>query len=210
MFAAGLSFRVRVYETDKQLVAEEFQESYKISYSEKGVEVGEFENYLLAMKLQYELEQKGFSNNELVAYFNLNEIPLDDAYALLDNRNQQDEKMVEPMSETEMDLALKMVQNEEFYYSIQIGVFSEEAVNKFFDFPKQIDETITAKGYYRYTYGRFYTLQDAKDALVILQEDYFETAFIVAFDNLERIPITTAMEKEQRLLEESLAIVYSK
>ena len=80
-------------------------------------------------------------------------------------------------------------------------------MNKFFDFPKKVDESITAKGYYRYTYGRFYTLQDAKDALIMLQENYFKNAFIVAFDELERIPMTTAMEKEKRLLEESIAAV---
>ncbi len=206
----GLSFRVRIYDADKDAVVKQFESSYKIFRTTTHCEVGDFENYLLAMKLQYVLEEKGYTQNELVAYFNHVEIPLDDAYVLLDNKNQQDEKMIAPMSEAEMELALTMVQNEEFYYSIQIGVFSEEAVNRFFEFPKKVDESITPKGYYRYTYGRFYTLQDAKDALKMLQEDYFETAFIVAFDSLERIPLTAAMDKEKRLLEESIAAVSEK
>lgn len=207
VLAKGLSFRVRVYETDKEIVTKEFDESIPVFTTEQGIELGEFENYLVAMKHQYMIEDKGFLKTEIVSYFNYEEIPLDDAFVLLNNRNEQDEKMVEPMSEADMELALKMVQNENFYYSIQIGVYSEEAVNKFFDFPKKIDESITPKGYYRYTYGRFYTLQDAKDALVMLQENYFEKAFIVAFDELERIPITAAIDKEKRLLEESIAAV---
>jgi hypothetical protein len=207
VFASGLNFRVRVYENDKELVAKTFQQSHKVLDVNGNLEIGDFENYLEAMKMQYTVEEKGFSKTELVAYFNHVEISLEDAFVLMDNRNQQDEDHVQPMSEMEMDLALRMVQNEDFYYSIQIGVYSEEAVNKFFDFPKQIDETITPKGYYRYSYGRFYTLQDAKDALVMLQDNYFETAFIIAFDDLERIPITAAIDKEQRLLEESIAAV---
>lgn len=207
VLAKGLSFRVRVYESNKEIVTNKFNESLPIYATEKGVELGDFDNYLLAMKHQYMIEDKGFSKTEIVSYFNFEEIPLEDAFALLNNRNEQDEHMVAQVSESEMELALQMVQNENFYYSIQIGVFSEEAVNKFFDFPKKIDESITPKGYYRYTYGKFYTLQDAKDALVLLQENYFQKAFIVAFDELERIPITAAVQKEKRLLEESIAAV---
>lgn len=207
ILANGLAFRVRVYDTDKQIVSKSFQEELKLFQQDKNIEIGEFDNYFLAMKFQYAVEEKGFSNTEIVSYFNNTEISLEDAFVLLDNRNEQDEKMVNPMTEAEMDLALRMVQNEDFYYSIQIDVFSEESVSNFFDFPKQIDESITQKGYYRYTYGKFSTMQDAKYALVMLQENYFETAFIVAFDELERIPITAAIEKEQRLLEESIAVV---
>lgn len=124
----------------------------------------------------------------------------------MDNKNSVDQNNLSYMSEQEMDLALQSVQNEEFYYTIQIGIYSEESVNRFFDFPKSVDETITDKGYFRYSVGKYKTLQDAKDALVILQKDYFENAFIIAFDNLERIPLTTAMEKEKRLLEQSLML----
>lgn len=207
IFANGLEFRIRAYDPDKQMVSEDLTKSFKIHYHEGVIEFGEFDNYLFAMKSQYILEEMGFKSTTIVAYFNYVEISLDDAFVLLDNRNEQDQKMTEPMSVAEMDLALRMVQNENFYYSIQIGVYSEEAVNMFFDFPKTIDESITQKGYYRYTYGKFNTLQDAKDALVMLQENYFEKAFVIAFDELERIPITAALEKEQRLLEESIAAV---
>lgn len=207
IFAKGLSFRVRVYDVSHQLVTSKFSSEVKMFYHEEDIDIGEFPDYFTAMKFQYTVEEAGFDKTTIVSYFNLNEIPLEDAFALLDNRNRQDEEMVQPMSEAAMELALKMVQNEGFYYSIQIGVFSEEAVNKFFEFPKQIDETITAKGYYRYTYGRYYTYQDAKDALAFLQTNYFENAFIIAFDQLERIPITAALSKEKRLLEESVATI---
>lgn len=208
IFAKGLEFKVRVFEADKTKVIQSFKDSLAVTCLDGKIDVGSFNDYFLAMKLQYFIEEKGFNFTEIVSFFNDEEIPIDDAFALLNNLNDLDQNnMSYDMSEAEMDLALKMVQREEFYYSIQIGVFSEEAVNKFFDFPKQIDESITSKGYYRYTYGKFGTLQDAKDALVMLQNNYFEKAFIIAFDNLERIPLTAALEKEKRLLEESIAAV---
>lgn len=207
VLASGLSFRVRILEEDKPQIEDELPAELKIIATASGLEVGDFRDYFQAMKHQYILEEKGISNTIIVSYFNYVEISLDDAFTLLDNRNEQDEQMIETLSEAEMELALKMVQNEDFYYAVQIGVYSEEGVNRFFDFPKKVDESITPKGYYRYTYGRFYTLQDAKDAMIMLQENYFENAFVVAFDKLERIPLTAAIEKEKRLLEESIAAV---
>lgn len=207
VLANGLSFRVRILEEDNPQIEVELSAELKIITTTSGLEVGDFNDYFQAMKHQYILEEKGISNTTIVSYFNYVEISLDDAFTLLDNRNEQDEQMIKTLSEAEMELALKMVQNEDFYYAVQIGVYSEEAVNRFFDFPKKVDESITSKGYYRYTYGKFYTLQDAKDAMIMLQENYFENAFVVAFDKLERIPITAALEKEKRLLEESIAAV---
>lgn len=206
-FAKGLEFKIRIDNPDKQLVIGQLQDNFPLRFYDEYADVGSFEDYLMAMKNQYEIESNGFENTSIVAFFNLQQITLDDAFVLLDNRNDQDQQSETYMSESQMDLALKMVQNEEFYYAIQIGIFSEESVNKFFEFPKAIDESITPKGYYRYTYGKFKTLQDAKDALVMLQENYFESAFIIAFDELERIPLASAIEKEKRLLEESIAQV---
>ena len=111
------------------------------------------------------------------------------------------------MSEEDMMKALANVQNEDFYYTVQIAISNESNVNAFFDFPKSIDETITAKGYYRYTFGKFYTYNDAKDALQMMKENNFENAEVIAFDNLDRIPIASAIDKEERRLQASLALV---
>ena len=156
------------------------------------------------------IEELGYSNIEIVSYFNHTSISLEDAFTLLDNKNEQDQKLENGayMSEEEMELALKNVQNEDFYYTIQIGINTEADVNSFFDFPKTIDETITSKGYYRYTFSKFYTYNDAKDALAMMKENHFENAEIIAFDELDRIPLASAVEKEERRLQASLAQVY--
>ncbi|MCB9195369.1 MAG: SPOR domain-containing protein [Flavobacteriales bacterium] len=206
IFAEGLSFKIRINNFEKSVVTSQMKDSFKLQFYEHHVDVGEFEDYFVAMKNQYKIEEFGYDSTILVAFFNNSEITIDDAFLLMDNKNSVDQNNLSYMSEQEMDLALQSVQNEEFYYTIQIGIYSEESVNRFFDFPKSVDETITDKGYFRYSVGKYKTLQDAKDALVILQKDYFENAFIIAFDNLERIPLTTAMEKEKRLLEQSLML----
>lgn len=205
LLANGLEYRIKINKSNADL--SQLEEFKPIRPSEKFTEVGAFTDYLVAMNHQYTVEKLGFSNTEIVAYFNFTQITLEDAFILSDNRNEQDIKSQEKpyMSEADMDAALKSVQNEDFYYTVQIGIFNESNVNSFFDFPRTINETITSKGYYRYTFGKFYTLNDAKDALNMMQENKFKNAEIIAFDNIERIPLASAAEKEERKLKQSLA-----
>lgn len=204
LIANGLEYRIKIASTD--IDKTQIQEYKPIRQTPKFIEIGSFSNYLIAMKAQYSVEDLGHIT-EIVAYFNHYQISLEDAFTLADNRNEQDIKSESKpyMSESDMEAALKSVQNEEFFYTIQIGIFNETNVNSFFDFPKSIDETITAQGYYRYTFGKFYTLNDAKDALTMMQENNFKKAEIIALDDLERIPLASAIEKEARKLQQSLA-----
>ncbi len=161
------------------------------------------------MKAQYNLEDMGYSKTIIEAYFNFQKITLEDAFVLLDNRNEQDfnASQYQSMSIEEMELALQKVQREDFYYTVQIGVYTEKDVNLFFDFPKLIQETVTDKGYYIYTFGKFLSANDVKDILKMMQEFGFEDAEIIAFDNLERIPLASAMEKEKRRLDQTLTAI---
>ncbi len=205
LFAGGLEFRVQI--KNSNIASEKIADLLPIRKSSAHTEVGSFQDYLIAMQTQYKLEERGITKTTIVAYFNHTQVTLEEAFILADNRNDQDIRSYDQpyMSEEEMDLALKSVQNEDFYYTVQIGIFNETNVNSFFDFPRSIDETITSKGYYRYTFGKFYTLNDAKDALKMMKEYKFNNAEIIAFDNLDRIPLASAIEKEERKLQQTLA-----
>ena len=94
----------------------------------------------------------------------------------------------------------------DFYYTVQIGVFNSHQVNSFFDLPKTIDERVSKKGEFRYTYGRYYTVNDAKAALKVVKENGLTGAFLTAYDDIERIPLSRAIAMEEKYLDETLAI----
>lgn len=199
LFASGLHFSVKVSTPDKN---NDKIESYTILKQTKEYFItGSFPQYIEAMKFKQEVYDNGFKSVEVVAFFNHSLITVEDAFALMDNRNQQDEENKGfILTEKEIVDLLAEVQDQEFFYTVQMGLFTEENVNDFFDFPKQYDERISAKGSLRYTYGTFKTLSDAKDALKMVQAYGLDEAFVIAFDNLERIPLSRAIEKEKEAI----------
>ena len=207
LLANGLFFSVKVNRvlTDNT----EKLSDYKIVKSTKDyVVAGEYLQYIEAMKAKQEIGKQGFKSIEIIALFNHAIISLSEAFALQDNRIDQDIKNKGfLLSENEMDGLLASVQNQKFFYTVQMGLFSEKNVNSFFDFPKQYDESITSKGNLRYTFGRFTTYNDAKDALLMVKEYGLNDAFVIAFDKLERIPIDRALVIENQEMKEVLLAV---
>jgi hypothetical protein len=207
LFASGLHFSVKVntvapLETNKEL------KSYTILKQTKEYFItGSFSQYIEAMKAKQEIQSNGYTSIEIVAFFNHSLISIEDAFALMDNRNQQDEENKGfSLTEEELSNLLVQVQDQEFFYTVQMGLFTEKNINDFFDFPKQYDERISTKGSLRYTYGTFATLSDAKDALKMVQEYGLNEAFVIAFDNLERIPLSRAIEKEKEAINNLITI----
>jgi hypothetical protein len=197
--ANGLHFSVKV---NTPLENASKLENYTIVKQTKEYFItGSYVNYIEAMKAKQRIQSVGFESLEIVAFFNHALITIEDAFALMDNRNQQDEDNKGfSLSEEELDDMLTEVQDTDFFYTVQMGLFTEKNVNDFFDFPKQYDERISTKGSLRYTYGTFKTMNDAKDALKMVQDYGLNEAFIIAFDKLERIPISRAVEKEKEAL----------
>ena len=205
LFASGLHFSVKA--PLKQLKELNMLTQYKgsITYMKDTAYIGKYKHYLLAMKAKQELDSKGITNTEISAFFNYSPISIEDAFALLDNKNYQDiENKGITLTSKELNALLDSVSNKEFYYTVQIGLFTENNINSFFDFPKQVDESITDKGQYRYTFGTFKSYNDAKDALNMIKEYGLTDAFIIAFDEISRIPISRALELEEKSLEIAL------
>ena len=199
-FASGLRFSVKVNKTNNYSLSN--LDEFKIQkQTQDFVIAGSYLQYIEAMKAKQDIQQLGYSAIEIVAFFNHALITVDEAFAMMDNRNQQDqENNGYTLSENELSELLVDVQNDDFFYTVQIGLYTEQNVNNFFDFPKQYDERITTKGNLRYTYGTFSTINDARDALKMVKDYGLNDAFIIAFDQLERIPINRAIEIEQQAL----------
>ncbi len=203
--ATGLSFSVKI-NTNKDLNQDNL-ESFPIQkQTQDFVIAGSYNQYIEAMKAKQDIAKLGYSTIEIVAFFNHALISGEDAFALMDNRNQQDkENNGFALSEKELSEFLVDVQNNEFFYTVQLGLNTEQNINNFFDFPKQYDERITTKGNLRYTYGTFSTINDAKDALKMVNKYGLNEAFIIAFDKLERIPIDRAIEIEQQTINDLIS-----
>jgi len=206
IYSMNLEFRIKIFEHKSKMSSALLSDFFPLRIQEQYSEVGMYDDYLKAMKAQYELEEIGFSSSEIVAYFKNTPISIDDAFTLLDNRNEQDQFVhSRPLTEMDMELALKRVRNTDFYYTIFIRINDEQDVSRFFDLPKTHNEFITENAAQRYAYGKYSSFQNANDVVKMIKEQGLSNVEIVAFDSLERISLTIAIEKEKLTLEQTLA-----
>lgn len=205
----GLVFRVIIGDLNEIIETSQFDQYQPINFKEADqvftCEVGAFKDFIQAQKAKNEVKASGYQKADLIAYFNNKPVSLDDAFVLMDDQNHIDRKGGVSISEEQMNQMLGEVEKPNFYYTIQVGVFNTQQVNSFFDFPKTFEEKVTNKGNYRYTYGQYYTINDARDAAKMLRENGMENAFITAYDDVERIPLARAIEMEEKFLFRSLA-----
>ena len=203
MFANGVHFSLKMPNNINRVMIAKYA---PIKTEGQSYVVGEFDNYLLVMKAKNDLNKRGVKATEIIAFHHEIPVSIADAFVILDNRMEQDKRISNPYTVDEMEAMLASVQNHEFFFTIQMGVFNEKNANAFFNFPKSYDERITSKGFYRYTYGEFKTLQDAKDALRMVKEYGLENVIIIAYDDMARIPLARAIEKQKQLLDNALAM----
>jgi hypothetical protein len=208
IFSFTVEFRVKIFEPKSKFDTQKLENYQPFYVFEQYSEVGYFENYLIAMKAQYELEDLGYPSTEIVAYFKGAPISMDDAFTLLNDQNDSDQQLAQkPLTEAEVELALARVKNYDFYYTVFISIKNDTDVDQFFELPKSYHEMIIENGQNRYAYGQFTSFNNANDILKLVKEYGFSDAEIAAFDSLERIPVTIAIEKEKELLEQTLALI---
>jgi hypothetical protein len=208
VFSFTVEFRVKIFEPKAKFDTHKLSDFQPFYIHENYSEVGYYDNFLVAMKAQYALEDLGYPSTEVVAYFKGAPISMDDAFTLLNDQNHADQNMMQkPLTEAEVELALARVQNYDFYYTVFISIQNDNDVHQFFELPKSYHEMITENGQNRYAYGQFTSFNNANDVLKLVREFGFFDAEIVAFDSLERIPLATAIAKEKQMLEQTLALI---
>jgi hypothetical protein len=205
----GVVFRVDIGTFEQPINTDKIVDYQPVSAIKKDdkvqYHVGAFTNFLKAQKARNMLKEQGFKV-DVVAYFNSKPIALDDAFVLMNNMNKYDEKDIKPISTAELNALLDKTANHEFYYTIQIGLYKNSSINDFFDLPKTVDETITERGEYRYTYGTFSSYEEAVQVCKTTLDYGMKDALVVAIDDSEeRIPLSWAINMEEQLLNESLA-----
>jgi hypothetical protein len=208
IFSFTVEFRVKIFEHKSKFDTQKLDDFKPFYIHDNYSEVGYFDNYLVAMKAQYSLEDLGYPSTEIVAYFKGAPIAIEDAFTLLNDQNESDQYLAQkPLTEAEVELALARVKSYDFYYTIFLTIKTDTDVNQFFELPTSYHEMISENGLNRYAYGQFTSVNNANDILKMVKEYGFLDAEIAAFDYLERIPVSAAIAKEKDLLEQTLALI---
>ena len=161
--------------------------------------VGTYNSLDGALGRQFELEAKGF----------------DDTYILVNNNGSlsnyiipapnseidEDEKVVSPVIEDVKQIekvkSVTLVTSDITTYRIQIGAFQNELSDKVFEGVDNLVSFTGKDGLVRYLAGSFTEYKDAIIYQAQMKARGFEDAFIVTYENGERISLNVAIKKER-------------
>lgn len=146
---------------------------------------GEFQNYLEAIKYRQYAEEHGFSSATVTAFYNQQEIPIEDAIEFQTTIDTPEE--VTHISDRENDIYWRSLR-----YEIQIGVYEEEQ-----DVDKLIAlgdvKTRVSDGLIYYTFGEFKTYLEAKLGKQQIIDAGFADAFLIALLEGEKVLVEEAI-----------------
>ncbi len=204
----GLVFRVIIEDQQTEVNEAMLQDFQPVNYSKTDqiytYELGAYKDFIHVQKAKNEVKELGFQKADIIAYFNNKPVSMDDAFVLMDDQNSVDKCNVH-LSENQIEEMLAEVEKPNFYYTIQVAMFNPDQVDNFFEFPRTIHEKVVSRGHDRYTYGQYYAIGDARSALQLLKDYGLESAFIIAYDDVERIPLARAIDLEQKYIYDALA-----
>lgn len=110
------------------------------------------------------------------------------------NDNKVDDKKVEPVKETPAQVNSK--KEEGIVFKVQIATSSLNLPTKPENFKGMDDvEVKTAGKWYKYFVGNYSSLDEAKARQKEVQEKGYDTAFVVAYENGEKISVNDAVKK---------------
>jgi len=207
--AKNLTYRLKIYAPINEIKDSLLQDYLPLRKSEEATEIGHYNNYLIAMKAQYTIEDMGYGSCDIVAYFNFKPISLNDAFELENNLNERDEKSsnLEKPNEDKFNSLINEVTSNEFQYVILLNLKSEDAVNGLFDMQLSSNNHIKSEGTYDYSLGSFKTFREAKSILDAAMESGIIESKIIAYENNMRISLDVALEREKNELDELLLSV---
>jgi hypothetical protein len=194
---AGLVFRLRADHHQEKIndtIRKDFQPFNVLGNK---IEAGVYVDFIRAQKGKNTLRDKGFSNVELVAYFNHSEISINDAITLINNRNASEEEPTQSISVQQMDSLLALHAPADFHYSICIDMKDAATVNTFFNLKEKPETIITPAGKTLYLFGKFSSSEEATVFLELMIQQGLANIELTAWtSNKEQIPLERAQQLE--------------
>ena len=202
---SGLVFRVQVGAFRKPVAVDKFREFSPVSGEvlTNGLTVylaGYFNNAASALTARKEIRNFGYADAFVVAYCDGKRISIAEARAL-----EQSGRCV-PTSQNELSIEVAKlfetidiipdvnlaIEKEEIFYTVQVGVYNKKINPEQLPGIEELEAFQSPNGQYRYSSGKFLSLDDAKFRKAEIVTKGITDAYIVAYRNGNRIDLKLA------------------
>jgi len=202
---SGLIYRVQLGAFRKPVSIDKFREFSPVSGEvlANGLTcylAGFFNNATIAVNARKEIRKVGYADAFIVAYCDGKRISLAEAKEL----ERLGRCVPKSQNELSIDVARLFenveknandnlsIENQDVFYTVQVGVYNKKINNDQLLGIEELDAYQSPNGQYRYSSGKFSSLEDAKNRKVSVISKGIADAYIVAYSNGKRIDINTA------------------
>jgi hypothetical protein len=202
---SGLVFRVQVGAFRKPVAVDKFREFSPVSGEilTNGLTVylaGYFNNTASALNARKEIRKIGYADAFVVAYCDGKRISIAEARALEQSGRCVPKSQIELSNEVaklfetidiipDVNLA---VEKEQIFYTVQVGVYNKKINLEQLPGIEELEAFQSPNGKYRYSSGKFLSLDDAKIRKADIVKKGITDAYIVAYRNGNRIDLNLA------------------
>jgi len=199
----GLHFIITIDEV--QLTShEEFKNQVCDTLNENEYALFKSKDYILACRNKNLYEEKGVQA-EVKAFFNDEEITMDDAYVMMNNRNVQEGIAYAEKSRQRLQKIIEESNNVAMHYSITVSMENDSTLLQ--AYCKEYVYTIKDAGNNDLlVIGKFITFTDVKAVYDEITAKGINNISITASEFGKEIPVSSAVGKEQEYLQQLLAI----
>ena len=195
--SGGLIYKLDVNPSEQKINKKQLSDFEPIEkISEDGLSMyrlGNYKDFLRAQLAQYQLMDKGFNTVSLKAFHNGNEITMEDAYALMDTRNEYEQNNITPVSSEELDDLLRRIRRKSIDIKVKVELVDGDDVAAFFELPDSVDAYFTkVEGNVIY-FSKFDSFYDASQIFRFMQASGLNHSRIVAFQWGEEIALIDAL-----------------
>jgi len=161
-------------------------------------------DYILTCRNRNIYAEKGI-HAEVRAFFNSEEISMDDAYTMMNNKNIQESIEYAEYSKNRIKEIMKEYADVNMFYSITVSIGNDTSILN--DYTSQFVYSLKEAGKTELlTIGKFITFNDVKNIYDEMTQKGISNISITASEFGKDIPVSNAVGKEQYYLEQLLAI----
>lgn len=161
-------------------------------------------NYILACRQMNRWNEKNIKT-EVKAYFNGDEISMDDAYTFMNNKNTQEAKEYAELNRKRINEIVNMNKDVEMFYSVTVSTKNNQEILKNYT-SEYVYSVKTIKETEFVSIGKFVTFDEVKEIYNELLASGATNVGITACELGQEIPVSNAVGKEQEYLEKLLVI----